>query len=191
MGRQAQLKRARREQAEYAASLTTSEGTWLERRPDLAEQQRVAAAISRLHQERAAILEFKSDEQAANLYSLELFRGSEFAPLHLDDWLIEQMIAAVGEPPIVDSQDDPAFADYLRRAVLAVAGSRIRSSLAGQLRRLLPQFVDAGRLKDALAIDYNAFRTALGNEVSPFLVQMTLQGLARYYEALDDDEADA
>ncbi len=30
MGRQAQLKRARREQAEYVASLTTCEGTWLE-----------------------------------------------------------------------------------------------------------------------------------------------------------------
>ena len=63
----------------------------------------------------------------------------------------------------------------------------MRSALAGQLRRLLPQFVEADRLKDALAIDYNAFRTALGNEVSPFLVQMTLQGLARYYEALDDE----
>lgn len=188
MGRQAQLKRARREQAEYAASLTTSENTWLERRPDMAEQQRVAAAISRLQQERAAIMEFKRDEQAANLYSLELFRQGEFAPLHLDDWLIEQMIAAVGEPPIVDSQDDPAFADYLRRAVLAVAGSRMRSALAGQLRRLLPKFVEAGRLKDALAIDYNAFRTALGNEVSPFLVQMALQGLARYYEALDEED---
>jgi hypothetical protein len=191
MGRQAQLKRARREAAEYAASLTTCEGTWLERRPDLAEQQRVAAAISRLHQERAAILEFKRDEQAVNLYSLELFRGSDFAPLHLDAWVIEQMIAAIGEPPIVESQDDPAFADYLRRAVLAVVGSRTRSALAGQLRRLLPQYVDAGSLKDAMAIDYNAFRTALGNEVSPFLVQMTLQGLARYYEALDDDEDDA
>ncbi len=151
MGRQAQLKRARREAAEYAASLTTCEGTWLERRPDLAEQQRVAAAISRLHQERAAILEFKRDEQAVNLYSLELFRGSDFAPLHLDAWVIEQMIGAVGEPPIVESQDDPAFADYLRRAVLAVVGSRMRSALAGQLRRLLPQYVDAGRLKDAMS----------------------------------------
>jgi hypothetical protein len=188
MGRQAQLKRARREQAEYAASLTTCEGTWIEKRPVIEELRRIDAAIQSLKGQVQLINQFKRDEQAANLYSLELFRDPAFAPLHLEDWLVEQMLAAVGEPPVVEDQNDPLFANYLRRAVLSVATSRMRSALAGQLRRFLPQYVERGQFKDAVAIDYNAFRTALGNEVSPFLVQMTLQALARWYETHDEED---
>lgn len=189
MGRQAQAKRARREQAEYAAALTTCEGTWLEKRPDADEQRRIVAAARTLIEQHLPIInEFKRDTEAANLYSLELFRDPIFQPLQLEDWLVEQILSAAGEPPIVESQDDPAFATYLQRAVLSVATSRMRSALAGQLRRYLPQLVEAGRFKDAVGVDYNAFRTSLGNEVSPFLVQTTLQSLARWYEEHEEDE---
>ena len=94
----------------------------------------------------------------------------------------------MGEPPLVQDQGDPAFTDYLRRAVMSVATSRMRSALASQLRRFLPQFVEAGRFKEAVAVDYNSFRTSLGNDISPFLVQMTLQGLARWYETHEEEE---
>lgn len=192
MGRQAQAKRARREQAEYAAALTTCEGTWLEKRPDVVEQQRIELSVRALRSQMELINQFKTDEQTANLYSLELFREPLFTPLHLEDWVIEQIIAAVGEPPLVDNQDDPQFATYLQQAVLSVATARMRSALAGQLRRFMPQFVASGKFKEAIAVDYNAFRTSLGNEVSPFLVQMTLQGLARWYDEHDDEaEEDA
>lgn len=189
MGRQAQAKRLRREQAEYAAALTTCEGTWLEKRPDQSEQQRIDMAVRMLHSQLPLINEFKRDEQAANLYSLELFRDPVFAPLHLEDWLIEQLIASVGEPPLVESQDDPAFAAYLQRGILSIATARMRSALASQLRRFLPNFVGEGKFKEAVGVDYNAFRTSLGNEVSPFLVQMTLQSLARWYDEHEEEEA--
>lgn len=189
MGRQAQLKRARREQAEYVASLTTCEGTWLEKRPEMEEQRQIVAATHLLIQKHLPIInEFKRDVTAANLYSLELFRDELFKPLHFEDWVVEQMIEAVGEPPIVESQDDPAFSSYLQRAVLSVATSRFRASLASQLRRFLPVLINAERYRDAVCVDYNAFRTSLGNEVSPFLVQMTLQSMARWYEEHEEED---
>jgi hypothetical protein len=188
MGRQAQLKRARREQAEYVAALTTCEGTWIERRPEVEEQREVVAAARVLIEKHLPIInEFKRDVTAANLYSLELFRDELFKPLHFEDWVVEQMIQAVGEPPIVESQDDPAFSAYLQRAVLSIGTSRFRSSLASQLRRFLPVLVKDERYRDAVCVDYNAFRTSLGNEVSPFLVQMTLQSMARWYEEHEEE----
>ncbi|MCU0493164.1 MAG: hypothetical protein MUD01_16385 [Chloroflexaceae bacterium] len=181
------MKRERREQAEYAASLTTCEGTWLEKAPDAAELQRIDVASKALREQRRLAIEFHQDPSAANIFSIELFRNEVFAPMHMEDWLVEQMIDAHGEPPVVDEGNENEFADYLRNAVLYIATSRVRGAMASQLKRYLPQFVDAGQWKEAVAIDYNAFRTTFGNEVSPFLVQMALAGFARYYDEHDDE----
>jgi hypothetical protein len=172
---------------DYTAALTTCTGTWLEHPPDADEQQRIDAAFKLLREQRRIAIEFHRDPEAANLFSIELFRGKVFRPLHLEDWLIERILNNIGEPPVVEEGDERTFTNYLQRAVLSIAAPHFRRSLAGQLRRFLPQYVEAGRWKEAVAIDYNAFRTSLGNEVSPFLVQMTLEGLARWYEMHEDD----
>ncbi|NJL35215.1 MAG: hypothetical protein HC893_16885 [Chloroflexaceae bacterium] len=106
--------------------------------------------------------------------------------MHLGDELVARMIEQVGEPPVVNDPDDPAFANYMRRAVLSIANSKVRRHLADQLRRYLPMFVESERWREAIAIDNNAFRTSLGNEVSPFLVQMALSGLVRWYETHEE-----
>ena len=72
-----------------------------------------------------------------------------------------------------------------------MAQPNTRRLLAAQLRRYLPRYVEAGQWREAVAIDYSAFRTALGNEVTPFLAQITLAGLADYYDTHDEDEAQA
>lgn len=190
MGRKTQIKRERRTDIPFAASLTTCAGTWLEHAPDAAEQQRIEVASRALRQQRRVAIEFHQDGLEANRFSIELFRSAEFHPLHLDDWLIAQILDTVGEPPIVeDEQHAEEFTNYLQRAVLSIANAQVRRALAGQLRRYLPRYTEAGQWKEAVAIDHNAFRTALGNEVTPFLVQMTLEGLARWYETYEDDEA--
>ena len=171
---------------EEAARLTRCAGTWLAHPPDAAEQERIAAASRRLQQQRAVATEFYRDMDAASAFCIELFRGAEFAPLHFSDEVVEQMIARVGEPPVVEADEEQRFSEYLRRAVLSVASPNTRRLLAAQLRRYLPHYVEAQRWKEAVAIDYNAFRTALGNEVSPFLAQMALAGLADYYEAHEE-----
>jgi hypothetical protein len=51
---------------------------------------------------------------------------------------------------------------------------------------MLPQFTEAERWREAVAIDYSAFRTSLGNEVTPYLAQMALAGLADYYDERED-----
>jgi hypothetical protein len=169
----------------YAATLTACAGTWLEQVPTLAEQQRIDAACKLVREQRRIAVEFHQDPQESRLFSLQLFRDPQFVPLYLSDPLIEQILATVGEPPVVDTEDDPAFANYLRQAVLSIATARVRSGLSGQVRRFLPHFVEREEWKAAVAIDSNAFRTALGNEVSPFLVQVTLGGLARWYDEHD------
>ncbi len=168
--------------AAYTTRFTTCQGTWLEHAPDTDEQQRIDQASRALRQQRREALAFHQDAETAHLFSLDLFRGPEFAPLHLSDNLIVQILDRFGAPPLVEVADDPAFAVYLRNAALSVATGQVRRVLAAQLRRFLPQYVAAQEWRKAVAIDYNAFRTALGNELSPFLAQMTLEGLARWYE---------
>lgn len=165
-----------------AAALTACADTWLAHAPDEAEQQRIEAACKQLREQRKLAVEFYQDPQAARIFSLELFRQEHFALLHLGEHLIEQILRQVGEPPVVETENDPAFSNYMRQAVLVIASSRVRRELAAQLRRFLPQYVQAARWKEAIAIDNNAFRTSLGNEVSPFLVQMALGGLVRWYD---------
>jgi hypothetical protein len=170
----------------YVAPLTRCAGTWLAEPPDQAEQQRIDDAARQLREQRQVAVAFYNDPAAARAYSLELFSKPDFAPLHLNDAVIERILAAVGEPPIVATTDDPAFATYMRQAALHGASSRARRDLARQLRRFLPRYVAAGDWKPAVAIDHNAFRTALGKEASPFLVQMTFGGLLRWYEQHGD-----
>jgi hypothetical protein len=175
------------EDTDYVSRLTRSEGTWLAVPPDEVEDKRLNRAASLLRDQRAIALEFHRDGEAVKAFSIELFRGEAFAPLVFSNQLVEKMIAAVGEPPVVDESESDQFSAYLQQAVLAIATPTVRRGLARQLRRMLPQFVEAGQWKEAVAIDYNAFRTSLGNEVSPFLAQMALAGLAAYY---DEHEAE-
>lgn len=173
---------------EGATRITRCAGTWLEREPDSNEQGRIAAASRLLKEQRAVAVAFHKDPEAANAFCLELFRGETFHPLHFSDALVEQMIALKGEPPIVDEGEGEIFSTYLRDAVLAVALPNTRRFLAAQLRRTLPQYVEAGQWREAVAIDYSAFRTSLGNEVTPFLAQMALAGMAAYYETHEEED---
>ena len=173
---------------EGAARITRCGGTWLEQQPDAAEQARIAAAARQLKEQRAVAVAFHKDPDAANTFCLELFRGEAFAPLHFSDQLIETIIARKGEPPVVAEGESEVFSNYLREAVLVVALPNTRRFLAAQLRRMLPQYVEAGKWREAVAIDYSAFRTSLGNEVTPFLAQMALAGMAAYYETHEEGD---
>lgn len=173
---------------EGAARITRCAGTWLEQPPDEAEQRRIAEASRLLKEQRAVAVAFHKDPDAANTFCLDLFRTEAFQPLHFADALVEVMIKKQGEPPIVGENEGEIFSNYLRDAVLAVALPNTRRFLAAQLRRLLPAYTEAGQWQEAVAIDYSAFRTALGNEVTPFLAQMALAGMAAYYETHEEDE---
>jgi hypothetical protein len=171
-----------------ATLLTRCTGTWLAQPPDDAEQGRIATSARQLLTKRPLALELYRDEAALNAFCIEVFRSAEFAPLHFGPLLISKMIAQIGEPPVVEDDQSEIFSDYLRRAVLSVAVPNTRRFLAGQLRRLMPAYTEQGRWREAITIDYSAFRTSLGNEVTPYLAQMALAGLADYYDEQDVDE---
>lgn len=169
---------------ELALRLTRCADTWLATPPDAEEQARISAAAQLLTEQRSLSREMHRDEEAFNTFSLELFREATFAPLHLSAALVGKIIAKYGEPPIVEAEAEAAsFSDYLRHAVHSIATPNNRRFLAVQLRRTLPIYTQAARWREAIAIDSNAFRTSLGHEVTPFLAQMTLAGLADYYAA--------
>jgi hypothetical protein len=188
MGKKSRAKRERREQAGFVASLTASEGTWLEKPPMPEEQKRIDAAYQVLKQHRRLADELAADNEAANRFSIELFRMPVFAPLQFEDWLIESLLDRNGEPPVVEDENDPAFSDWLRAAVLDIASSRVRRSMADQVRRFLPMFVENEQYKEALAIDYNAYLTVMSDAVTPLLAQMLVGGLSRWYDEHDEDE---
>lgn len=176
---------------EGAVRLTRCAGTWLEHEPDTVEQQRISAAVQLLKEQRAHALDFHRDPAAAQAFCIELFRDECFAPLHFSDELVAAMLARQGEPPVVSAGEEELFSNYLRDAVLAVALPNTRRLVATQLRRMLPAYVEAGQWREAVAIDASAFRTSLGTEVTPFLAQMALAGLAAYYESHDEEEESA
>ncbi|HEX5692695.1 MAG TPA: hypothetical protein VFX76_21935 [Roseiflexaceae bacterium] len=188
MGKKSRAKRARREQAGFVAALTTSEGTFLERAPDAAEQQRINAAYQELKKHRSLAESLSSDPDAANRFSIELFRSPLFAPLQFEDWVVESLLDKHGEPPVVEDESDPAFSDWLRTATLDIASSRVRRAMAEQVRRFLPLYTEAGQIKEALAIEYNAYLTVMSEAVTPLLAQMLVGALARWYDEHEEDE---
>ena len=191
MGKKSRAKRERREQAGFVASLTASEGTWLEKPPTPEELKRILAAAQVLKQHRRLADEIASDNDAANRLSIELFRMPVFMPLQFDDWLIESVLDKHGEPPVVEDDSDPAFSDWLRTAVIDVSSSRVRRAMAEQVRRFLPMFVENEQFKEALAIDYNAYLTVMSDAVTPLLAQMMVGGLSRWYDEHEEDEEEA
>ena len=187
MGRKSRVKRERREQADFTAALTASAGTWLERPPTAEEQKRLDDAFQELKKHRAEADALAADAEAANRFSIDMFRAPIFAPLQFDDWMIETVLDRHGEPPVVEEEGDTAFSDWLRAAVLDVSSSRVRRSMAAQARRFVPSFVSAGQIKEALAIDYNAYLTVMSDAVTPLLAQMLVGGLARWYDEYEEE----
>jgi hypothetical protein len=191
MGKQSRAKRERRAQAGYAASLTTCEGTWLEHAPDTAEQSRIKSAAEMLRGFRTEAQELGADRDTFNAFSLQLYREERWNALHFEDWLIESILNEVGEPPIVTDNEDPAFSNYLLRALGVIASSRVRRVLAEQSRRFLPHYVGEAKFREALAIEHNACMTVMSEAATPLLVQMLVGGLARWYDEHEDEEASA
>src|SRR4026209_1960194 len=114
MGRKSRAKRERREQTDFTAALTACAGTWLERPPTPEEQKRLDDAFQELKKHRAEADALAADAEAANRFSIEMFRAPIFAPLQFDDWMIETGPAQPGEPPVVEEEGDTAFSDWLR-----------------------------------------------------------------------------
>lgn len=191
MGRKSRAKRDRREKADFAVALTASEGTWLERPATAEEQQRLKAAEQILAQHRAEATALSADEAALQRFSLEVFRDERFAPLRFDDWVVEDVLDQFGEPPVVEDESDTSFSDYLRAAVLWFATSRVRRAISAQARRFIPAYVQAGQIRHALAIDYNAYVTVMSDAVTPLLAQMMVGGLSRWYDEHEEEETDA
>jgi hypothetical protein len=188
VGKKSREKRERREQAGYVASLTHCSGSWIERPPDAQEITRVQMADRMLRNFRVDALQLGANQEEFNKFSLAIYRDERWAPLYLEDWLIEGIIAEHDEPPIVEDEGDPAFSNYLLRALGSVASSRFRRAIAEQSRRFLPQYVQEGRIKEALAIEHNAYMTVMSDAATPLLVQTLVGGLARYYEEYEEDE---
>jgi hypothetical protein len=188
MGRKSRAKRDRREAADFTAALTNCEGTWLERPPTSEETARITAAQQELGSHRKEAAALSADEQALHRLSLEVFRDERFAPLHFDDWVVEQVLNQLGEPPVVEDEADTAFTDYLRSAVQAIGSSRVRRAMSSQVRRFIPAYVEAGQLNEALAIDYNAYVTVMSDANTPLLVQMLVGGLSRWYDEHEEEE---
>src|SRR5262245_38703690 len=187
MGKKSRAKRDRREQADFAAALTACEGTWLERPPAVEEMTRISIAQKALEQHRAEATALSQDEEALHRFSLEIFRDPRFTPLHFDDWLIESILDQHGEPPIVEDESDPSFSNYLRAAIDSIASSRVRRTMSAQARRFIPEYIEAGQIREALAIDYNAYMTVMSNAITPLLVQMTVGGLSRWYDEHEEE----
>lgn len=188
MGRKSRAKRDRREQTDFDTALIACEGTWLEQPISADEEARIAAARKVLSQHRDIANALSADQEATQRFSLEVFRDPRFAPLAFDDWMVESILQEFGEPPVAEDEGDTSFSDYLRQATQWAATSRVRRALVRQASRFLPSFVDEGKIRHALAIDYNSYVTVMSDAVTPLLAQMLVAALARWYDEHEEDE---
>ncbi len=190
MGKQSRAKRERREGVAFVASLTNCEGSWLERAPDAEELTRIEGADKMLRGFRTQAQELGRDRDTFNGFSLEVYREERWAPLYFADWLIEDIIEAIGEPPVVTDPDDTSFSDYLLRGLGVVVHARVRRAMAEQSRRFLPHYVGEGRTKEALVVAHNAYMTVMSEAATPLLIQSLVGGLARYYDEHEPEEVE-
>jgi len=172
----------------FPATLMACAGTWLEQPPGPAEQARISEARRALQPHRAAAEALSADPSEAARFSLELFRDPRFAPLAFADHLVASVIQEHGEPPVAESDDDPSFSDYLHDVALAISSTRLRRALVEQVQRFIPQYVEAGQIREALAIEYNIHLTNYGRDTSPLIVQLLLAALLRWYEEHEPEE---
>jgi len=187
MGRKSRAKRDRREQADFVAALTNCEGTWLERPPSPGEAARIQSALNQLAAHRAMADELVKDVDALQRFSLEIFRDERFAPLYFDDWVVEEVLDRFEDPPIAEDEGDTSFSDYLREAVLSVATARVRRAVSAQVRRFVPAYFEAGQIREALAIENNAYLTVMSDAVTPLLAQLLVGALSRWYDEHEEE----
>ena len=86
----------------FAQPLTASAGTWLATPADAAEQTKIREARQILAANQAEGDRLLGDEEHYIRLSLELFRQPLFAPLQFAPWVVEQILAEFGEPPVVE-----------------------------------------------------------------------------------------
>ncbi|HEU4325041.1 MAG TPA: hypothetical protein VFS21_18010 [Roseiflexaceae bacterium] len=172
----------------YAAQLTACAGTWLEQPAGPEEQTRIAAARRALSAHRAQADAFAADPEEAARFSLELFRDPRFAPLLFSDATVEALLRDRGEPPVDEDPASDTFSTYLREAAVSLATARARRTLVEQVQRFIPQFVEQGDIRAALAIEYNIYLTSYGDGASPLIVQLLLGALTRWYEEHEIEE---
>ena len=187
MGKKSRIKRERREQAGFVASLTNCEGTWLEHQPSSEESERILAARKVLEKYRLEAQSIGTDIDETNRLSLMTLSDDRFTPLYFDDWVIAAILDRLGEPPIVEDESDPAFSTYLREAVLMIASSPVRRAMAEQVRRFIPAYIESGQIQEALLIEHNAYMTVMSEAVTPLLAQMLVGGLSRWYDEHDEE----
>jgi hypothetical protein len=128
------------------------------------------------------------DVEAYHRLSLALFRHDRFRPLALDGWLIATVIDAIGEPPIVEDENDPAFTQYIRQGLGEIASARIRRAIAEQAQRFLPTLINENDVEGAVLLAQNTYMTLMSESTTPLLVQVMVSGLSAYYDELPEEE---
>jgi hypothetical protein len=178
---------ARRSTAFVHAAYTRCAGSWLELAPTEAEAYKIRDAMEVARRSRDQVQESLTSLDAYHEQSLALFRHDRFRPLALDGWLIADVIDSIGEPPIVEDENDQSFTDYIIKAIGVIVSARIRRALAEQAQRYLPELVAEGELAGAVLLANNAYMTLMSESATPLLVQAMVSGLSAYYDELPEE----
>ncbi len=179
---------ARRSTAYTHAAYTRCAGTPLESAPDAAELAAIREAMEAARRERQSVQESLTSIDAYHAQSLTLYRDNRFMVMALDGWLIADVIESIGEPPIVEDEEDPAFTEYIIRALDAIMSARIRRALSEQSQRFLPALIEENNIQGAVLLANNAYMTLMSDAATPLMVQAMVSGLAAYYDELPDEE---
>jgi hypothetical protein len=177
----------RRSTAYVHAAYTRCVGSWLEDAPSKEELASMRDAMEKARYYRETVKDAIPSLEAYNELSLALFRQDQFQALALDGWIIADIIDAIGEPPIVEDEADPAFTQYILAAVGTIASARIRRALAEQAQRYLPNLIAADDKVGAILLANNTYMTLMSESSTPLLVQCIVSGLSAYYDELPDE----
>jgi hypothetical protein len=154
--------------------------------------EEIEAAGEVLDVHRSEFEEMMADPASAMDRAYHLFSEEPFAPLRYTADDLERAFGAVGYPSWAGDELGDEFMETAFAVTVRLAGDKEqRSRLARRLLMAMPEYVDAGRYRDAWLIQYSAFRlTEVPEESNPFMFVM-FQLAYEEWVRQKEDERDA
>jgi hypothetical protein len=153
-------------------------------------QDEIDAAVDTLETYRDDFEEMATDPGAAMDRAHDLFSEEPFADLRFGPDDLERAFEVVGYPSTGFGPLSDEDMGILVAAAIHLAGDEDhRLWLSRRLMMTLPEYVDAGRYRDAWLIEYSAYRLAeFPEESSPFMFVMIELAFEAWMKGMEDQQ---
>jgi len=153
-------------------------------------QDQIEAASETLEAHRPEFEEMMADAGSAMERAYRLFSEERFVPLRYTPDDLGRAFEAVGYPADASGELSDEEMEAIVAVTIHLAGDqKQRLRLTRRLLMTLPEYVDAGRYRDAWLIQYSAFRlTEVSEESNPFMFVMFQLAYEEWVRQIEEEQ---